>query len=387
MVSWEFPPVIEGGLGRHVRKLSEALASAGHEVHVLTRAVGEADRERSGEVTVHRVAAPPVPRELDAFLLWVTRMNADLVLVGEALAGAHRFDLVHTHDWLVAEAGATLRSTLSLPWVVTVHATEHGRHQGWVANHPQSHIHAAERAMVHAADAVIACSRYMADHIASVFEVPLARITPIHNGIDPRDVRPAAGFRRGRVRARYAEKGFHVALEAIAATLPEVPSLRFVVAGTGTAEADLRAQAQTLGIASRGRFLGWIDDDTLHGLYRTADVCVVPSIYEPFGIVALEAMAAGCVPVVSDAGGLREIVPADGSAGLRVPAGNPAALSAALCQLLPDPGRRSVMARAARRHIAAFDWTAVAAGTLAVYDRLAGEHVPVSGSTSGRAER
>ena len=91
--------------------------------------------------------------------------------------------------------------------------------------------------------------------------------------------------------------------------------VRFLVAGTGTAEAELKAQARELGLMEHGTFIGWTGDDVLHSLYRIADLCLVPSIYEPFGLVALEAMASGCPTIVADTGGLREVVPGGRASG------------------------------------------------------------------------
>src|SRR3712207_4265882 len=137
ILSWEYPPIVEGGLARHVRKLSEQLARDGVEVHVLTRGGGRlAPHEERHGVEVHRVREPEFPRDdVEAFIAWVDHMNEDLRLAGLDLGGG--FDLVHSHDWLVAAAARKLARRWRVPWLVTVHATEYGRHQGWVRRHPQ----------------------------------------------------------------------------------------------------------------------------------------------------------------------------------------------------------------------------------------------------------
>jgi len=387
MISWEYPPVIEGGLGRHVRKLSENLVGAGVEVHVLTRGGGRRDavEERHG-VVVHRVPEPPFPLELRAFVRWVEAMNDDLRALGDELYDELRFDLVHSHDWLVAGAARTIARRWRLPWLATVHATEYGRHQGWVQSYPQSYIHAAERDMVRDADHVITCSRYMRSHVAGVFDVPVARITAMQNGIDPRDLEPVAPDLEA-LRARYArpderlvllvgrlvyEKGFHLALDALAPVIDRLGGVRFVVAGTGSAEAQLRRQARRLGLDRSGVFLGWVGDDMLHSLYRIADLCIVPSIYEPFGLVALEAMASGCLCVVADTGGLREVVPGDGTVGLRFRSRDSLALQEILERVLTDDDERAQLVAEAREHVLRFDWGEVARRTLALYGELVG---------------
>ena len=382
ILSWEYPPIVEGGLARHVRKLSEQLVRQGHDVHVLTRGGGhlEAEEERHG-VTVHRVREPEFPRDdLDAFIAWVEHMNDDMLAAGTELGSG--FDLVHSHDWLVAAAARKLARRRRLPWLVTVHATEYGRHQGWVDKHPQSHIHAVEKRMVRAADRVITCSHYMRGHVRDVFGVE--GVTVIPNGIDPTDLQPVADL--PRLRARFAgpdeklvllvgrlvyEKGFHLALDALPGLIRRVGGVRFLVAGSGTAEAELKAQAERLGLMEHGTFLGWTGDDTLHSLYRIADLCLVPSLYEPFGLVALEAMASGCPTIVADTGGLREVVPPGRRVGLRFRARSTRSLERMAYQLLTSEELRERLVAEASEHVLGFDWADVARQTASVYEALA----------------
>src|SRR5881227_4499154 len=142
ILSWEYPPLIEGGLARHVRKLSENLVAQGVEVHVLTRGLeaSPAEEERAG-VVIHRVREQERPRELAEFVAWVEHMNSDMLAAGVELGDRFEFDVVHGHDWLVAMACDHLARRFDSALVTTIHATEHGRHQGWVDKHPQSHIH------------------------------------------------------------------------------------------------------------------------------------------------------------------------------------------------------------------------------------------------------
>ncbi|HEX5147126.1 MAG TPA: glycosyltransferase, partial [Conexibacter sp.] len=333
ILSWEYPPLIEGGLARHVRKLSEQLVQQDVEVHVLTRGdeAMSAQQLQCG-VHVHRVREPSKPRDLTEFVAWIEHMNADMLAAGLELGERLDFDLVHGHDWLVAVAGDKLARALDCPWVVTIHATEYGRHQGWVDKHPQTYIHGVERWITNRSDRVIACSHYMREQIADIFGVDEGRVSVIPNGIDPDDLQPQDPEELIRLRSEFAEpgeklvlligrlvyeKGFQLALEAMPRLIEEVPGTRFLIAGSGTHEAELHKQAEELGLMEHGTFLGWIGDDVLHSLYRIADLCLVPSIYEPFGLVALEAMASGCLCIVADTGGLREVVPGDGSVGLR----------------------------------------------------------------------
>jgi glycogen synthase len=383
--------VIEGGLARHVRKLAEELVAQGAAVDVLTRGRDSSRScENQGGVAVHRVCEPRFPQDLDQFLAWVEQMNEDMLAAGKALAEEHTFDLVHGHDWLVAHASAALSDLLEIPYVTTIHATEHGRHQGWVDKPPQSNIHAIERWMANRADSVITCSHYMRGHAADIYDIDERRITVIPNGIDPSDLRPVDDL--DTLRLKFAkpdeklvllvgrlvyEKGFQLAFDALPGVIEKVPGVRFLVAGSGTHETELKAQAERLGLTGHGVFLGWIGDDALHSLYRIADLTVVPSLYEPFGLVALEAMASGCPCIVADTGGLREVVPAGERVGLRFNGGDPEHLGVMIERLLVDDELRDRLVTEASEHVLSFDWSDVAQRTTGVYRDLA----------SGRAQQ
>jgi glycogen synthase len=388
ILSWEYPPLIEGGLARHVRKLAEELVELDVDVHVLTRGGEESPaEEQAAGVVIHRIREPKRPTDLGEFVAWVERMNSDMLAAGVELGDRYSFDLVHGHDWLVANAGDHLAKRFDAPLVTTIHATEHGRHQGWVDKHPQSYIHGVERWITNRSDRVIACSFYMREQIADIFGVEEERVSVIPNGIDPADLRPQDPDELRRLRLQFArpdeklvllvgrlvyEKGFQLALEAMPEVIERVPGTRFLVAGSGTHEAKLRRQASELGLMDHGTFLGWIGDDVLHSLYPIADVCVVPSIYEPFGLVALEAMASGCPCLVADTGGLREVVPHE-EAGLRFRARDPAALAEMAVRVLDDEQLGQRLVSEGLEHIRRFDWAEIAEQTAEVYAELFAE--------------
>ena len=393
ILSWEYPPLIEGGLARHVRKLSENLVAQGVEVHVLTRGMEESPPEEDMRgVTVHRVREPDRPRELGEFVAWVEHMNSDMLAAGVELGDRLDFDVVHGHDWLVAVAGDPLAKRFRCPLAVTIHATEYGRHQGWVDKHPQSHIHGVERWMANRADRVITCSSYMREHVADIYGLEEHRIAVIPNGIDPSDLVPVGDL--DALRGRFArpderlvllvgrlvyEKGFQLALEALPGLIKRLGDVRFIVAGSGTHEQELRAQAHDLGLDDHGTFVGWIGDDVLHSLYRISDLCVIPSIYEPFGLVALEAMASGCPCLVADTGGLREVVPNE-DVGLRFRSRDPDSLAEMAERVLADSVLRDRLVAEASEHVLTFDWADIAAQAGEVYEELAGERARVTPS-------
>jgi glycogen(starch) synthase len=358
-------------------------------VHVLTRGHEEspAEEEMAG-VVVHRVREPKRPRELGEFVAWVEHMNSDMLAAGVELGDRYDFDVVHGHDWLVAVAGDHLAKRFRCPLAVTIHATEFGRHQGWVDKHPQSHIHGVEHWMANRADRVITCSAYMREHVADVYGLEEDRIAVIPNGIDPAELVPVADL--DALRGRFAEpherlvllvgrlvyeKGFQLALEALPGLIERVGNVRFLVAGSGTHEQELRSQARDLGLDDHGVFVGWIGDDVLHSLYRIADLCVVPSIYEPFGLVALEAMASGCPCLVADTGGLREVVPNE-DVGLRFRSRDPESLAEMAERVLTDSALRDRLIAEASEHVLTFDWADVAEQAAALYGSLAEERTP-----------
>ena len=389
MLSWEYPPVIEGGLARHVRKLAQALVRQGVRVDVLTRGIGsESDLERAGitdgdGVTVHRVREPGWPRDLERFVAWVEQMNRDMLAAGEALAQEHSYDLVHGHDWLVGHAAAGLAETMGIPYVTTIHATEHGRHQGWVHDPPQSHIHSVERWMAKRANAVIVCSYYMRGHVADIFDIDERRVAVIPNGVDPSELQPTGDL--GALRREFAapheklvllvgrlvyEKGFQLALDALPGVIERVGNVRFLVAGSGTHEAELKAQAARLGLSEHGTFLGWIGDDVLHRLYGIADLCVVPSIYEPFGLVALEAMASGAPASWPTRAGCARWFPWASALGCASTGVTPSTSGVMIERLLVDEALRDRLVTEASEYVLRFDWEDVAGRTRGIYDAL-----------------
>ncbi len=377
-LSWEHPPVVYGGLGRHVGALSAALAQAGHEVTVVTQAgAGAPAQERTADgVRVLRVPDDPplVPRS--DLMAWV--LAFDHALLRTAIASGP-YDVVHAHDWLVAHAAAACKSVLGLPLVATVHATEAGRHQGWLTSELSTAIHSTEWWLTYEARRVITCSAAMRWEVTRLFDLPPDSVDVVPNGVEsalwssrrgPRG--PDGPLLVCAARLEY-EKGVHVLLRALPRLRRRHPGLHLVIAGTGTYEAELRALARSLRLGRGVSFTGRLATAELAALLGRASVAVVPSIYEPFGMVALEAAAAGAPLVVSDVGGLHELVE-DGVDGVRVPPGDVGALADAVGGLLADEVRAGRLARTARQrarseHI----WAAVAARTAEVYARAARE--------------
>jgi glycogen(starch) synthase len=347
MLSWEYPPRVVGGMAHVVAEVSRALVQEGNEVDVIT-ALDEhlAAAETMDGVKVHRVA-PYHGRPLN-FFAWVHQLNLAMLEKGVTLCRRKNFDLIHAHDWLVAYPGRALKHIFHLPLIASVHATEFGRNNG-LHNDDQRYIGEVEWWLTYEAWKVICNSRYMREEVETVFNLPSDKIEIIPNGIRPaafqvRKVDPA-------VRQRFAapgeklilfigrlvrEKGVQVLLEALPMIRDHFPDTRLVVAGRGPFEEDLRRTALNLGVDRFVTFAGYIDEPVRNQLYAQADVAAFPSLYEPFGLVALEAMATGTPVVVSDTGGFAETVEHEVN-GIRAQTGNAGDLARQITRLLAEP--------------------------------------------------
>jgi glycogen synthase len=367
-IAWEYPPRLFGGLGRHVEGLVDALAVAGADVTVLTPDCEGPETAPDG-VRVIRAAAPPEPLPAADWLAGALDANVAMAQAALDVLPASDVDVIHAHDWMAGHATRILARVLGVPVVLTVHATEQGRHMGYLPPGPSAWIAAQERTLAALADEVLVCSDHMAVEAARHLGVPADRCTTVPNGIDvdawraPPTARTAGSAEGPVPRIVFAgrlehEKGVHVLLEATADISCEV-----VIAGEGTQGSRLRDAAH-----DRVRFTGHLDRSELAALLRTASVVAVPSLYEPFGLAALEAMAVGAPVVVSDVGGLAEVV-VDGS-GLRVRPDDPRHLATALRRVLTDPAFARRLQAGGTARARELTWTAAAGATAEVYARL-----------------
>jgi len=386
MVSWEYPPVVIGGLGRHVHHLSTALAAAGHEVVVLSRRPTGTDpstHPSSDEISedVRVVAAAQDPHEFtfsQDMMAWTLAMGHAMVRTGLSLkdmASDHpwRPDVVHAHDWLVAHPAIALAEFYDVPMVSTIHATEAGRHSGWVSGSLSRQVHAVESWLVRESDSLITCSASMGDEITELFGPGLAEVTVIRNGIEAARWPFASRRRRSGPaellfvgRLEY-EKGVHDAIAALPRIRRAHPGTTLTVAGEGTQQDWLVEQARKHRVLKATRFVGRLDHDELLAALHRADAAVLPSHYEPFGLAALEAAAAGTPLVTSNSGGLGEAV-INGETGMSCPPRDVKGLAKAVNAVLDDPRAAQARARAARQRLTSdFDWHTVADETAQVY--------------------
>ncbi len=380
MLSWEFPPRIIGGISSHVHDLSLALVHKGIGVHVVTCDFpGAPEYEEIHGVNVYRFNSYKIPAY--SFLSWVLSMNQNMAQRAMEIIDAHhgRVDLIHAHDWLVANAAIGLKDLYGKPLVSTIHSTEAGR-RGGIHNDYQRTINEVEKSLINESSMVICCSNYMARQISETFNFPRKKVYVILNGVNVSkfDMKIDAQA----VRRRYAEphekivvyvgrlvqeKGVHVLIGAAPRVLSVLPNVKFVIVGEGGMKEYLLKEAWDFGISDRVFFTGFVDGRTLVSIYKVSDVAVFPSLYEPFGITALEAMAAKVPVVVSDTGGLAEIVEHD-KTGVKVHPDNSDSVAWGILKLLRDKAfANKIRENAYQKIVKDYDWNKVAEETINVY--------------------
>lgn len=387
MLSWEYPPRIVGGISPHVFELSQQLVKNNIEVHVVTKSTPQApdeETEPSG-VHVHRVHLERDPRNfVDEIQLLNKATDLRVRRLLEDWRPGGQPTLFHAHDWLSLDAARELKYEYQLPMVATVHATEKGRNSG-IYTDLQRYIHEQEYWLTYEAWRVIVCSEFMKGEVEAHFSCPNDKVDVIFNGVKAeRFSFDWPEHERAEWRKRLAdphekivmfvgrfvrEKGIQILLQAASIILAKEPHTKFVIVGGGHRD-HLEKFVNWYGLRDKVLFTGFMANRSLHQLYRCADVAVFPSLYEPFGIVALEGMAAGAAVVSSDAGGLREVVLHE-KTGYTSFAGDPSSLAWAITEVLRSPAKaESMKAAASQRLRTDFDWSHIAVQTAEVYRRV-----------------
>lgn len=378
MLSWDFPPLVSGGNAAHVSGLSQALAEAGHDVVVFTPAVKRSDAtlQHVGRVRVLRadVGLPHIPD--DRQLAIAASANHALTQLGtdvDSPISGWIPDIVHGHDWRVGWAADTLARHHGVPFILTMHGTERVRHGGNLPEGDPTDVNSIEWWLAFRADRLIASTRFIVDQLVTTFELPPEQVVRVPNGIDPTlwaghdrptDREPLV-VSWGRVQY---EKGFQVLARAMTTVRQLVPEVTCVIAGRGSYLPELQTQIDVEGVSDLISLPGFLSDDELRSLVRRAGCVVLPSLYEPFGLVALEALAAGAPLIVARTGGLAELI-LDTDAGLTFEPGNPDDLAHCVEQVLRDQELAQQLTTNARRLIETkYAWGAIADSTVKVYD-------------------
>ncbi|MCS7115803.1 MAG: glycosyltransferase family 4 protein [Nitrososphaerota archaeon] len=387
MLTWEFPPRIIGGISPHIHYLSKSLSKENVKVHVVTCDFpGAPQHESIDGVEVYRIDSYRNPSP--DFASWVYLMNMNMQKEAAAIVNSlGGVDIFHAHDWLVAAAGIGLKHVFRRPLIATIHSTEIGRRNGLHSDYERM-IHETEAWLTYEAWRVICCSNYMISHVKWAFGLPEDKLVMIPNGVDVNDYDKYANVDLSNFRRRFAlpeekivlfvgrlvhEKGVHVLINAAPKILEKV-NAKFVVVGNGYMKEPLFALVKNMGLAHKFLFTGFLDDETLRKLQKCADVSVVPSLFEPFGIVALEAMAAKSPVVVSDTGGLSEIVEHDVT-GVKVYPDNIQSLAWGVTRVLLDEGYADMLRENAYKKVkSVFNWGKISQQTKNVYKSVLGEY-------------
>ncbi|MGI8586429.1 MAG: glycosyltransferase family 4 protein [Chloroflexia bacterium] len=398
MLSWEWPPNMVGGLGKHVVELLPELVDEDVEVHLVTPrlkgdvhddAIISAESGLAAPNGSHFYRVDQFPFQAGNFYANTVQTNIMLEAACEQIVEkAGPFDLIHAHDWLVAFAAIAVKHEHHLPLLSTIHATEMGRNRGTLHEDMQRDIHLAEWRLVYESWRVIACSNYMAWEVRNYFGAPAEKVDVIPNGVDPREYDRFNGQDLSAFRASLArpnqkivfyvgrlvwEKGLQVLVDAAPQIVAAYPNVRFIIAGGGDFRFELAERARQRGVGDWFFFPGRISDDDRDRLYKVADCAVFPSLYEPFGIVALEAMAAGCPVVAGDTGGLSEVINLHEN-GIKVNPNDPGSLAWGVLHTLQHPDWAASRAANARRDVdALYNWDRIAKMTTAVYERVVSE--------------
>lgn len=381
MLSWEYPPRVVGGIARVVHDLSHRLYQDGHEVTVVTYRDGNVPYfEDDKGVKVHRVDNFMISS--NNFIDWVMQLNFNLIAkVGELISQGEKFDVIHAHDWLTAYAGKTLKTAYGISLVSTIHATEAGRNSG-IQGETQKYINDTEWMLTYESSEVIVNSNYMKNELQRLFGLPYEKINVVPNGVNTNlfnEVELDYDFRRqyamdnekiilfmGRL---VYEKGIQNLISAMPKILANYHDAKLIIAGKGGMIDELRAQVNSLGLGNKVYFTGYLSSKNVQKMYKCADISVFPSTYEPFGIVALEAMLSGTPVVVSDIGGLNEIVD-HGINGMKSYAGNPNSLADSILTLLFDPKLCSDVVKNAQAKVKTdYNWQKIAQDTHFAYQK------------------
>jgi glycogen(starch) synthase len=381
MLSWDFPPRATGGIAAQVSGLSAALAAAGHDVVVLTVA------DRPAELVAK---PPPNVRVLRTLvdLPWlppvetvtrtasanhaVTKLGSRFV---DELAGWEP-DVVHGHDWQLGWATDSLAARYGVPFVLTMHGTERVRHGGQLPLGHPTDINSIEWWLAFQADRMIAPTRFIVEQLITGFELDAGHVIHIPNGIDPSLWRSNSAFVApdrlrdplvvswGRVQY---EKGFQVLARAMNVLRSRIPEIHSVIGGRGSYLPELQTQIDVEGVSDIVELPGFIADPDLRHLVHRAGCVVIPSLYEPFGIVALEALAAGAPLIVARTGGLAELVVGT-HAGVTFEPGNPDDLADAIEQVLTNNELATILVANDRDLVERkYAWEAIARTTAEVY--------------------
>jgi 1,4-alpha-glucan branching enzyme len=381
LLSWEYPPNIVGGLSRHVHDLSVSLVKKGCKVIVLTAATsGVPDYELNDGVHVYRTG-PLHPMEED-FLQWVFQLNLSFIEKAGEIFEREDINLVHAHDWIVGKSAVLLKDHYNIPLVTTIHATENGRNQG-IFTDLHRRIHEEEKKLVKSSNQLIICSEHMREELSQLEPPAHLSVSVIPNGVNLKNVLSdeecQANSTFNNVKYYFSigrivhEKGFETIIET-AERISEEQSIHFVIAGKGPLLEQYRNRVTAKGLGQYVHFLGYVSDEQRNAFLYNSEAVIFPSIYEPFGIVALEAMAAKKAVIASRTGGLKNIVE-HGHAGLLFEPGDSVSLANAILSMEESKDIKEQMGENGYKMAEImFSWERISKQTLGIYEEMIIQH-------------
>ncbi len=381
MLTWEYPPRVVGGISRVVYDLSRTLRKDGHDVTVITYRDGNTPYfEDDKGVKVYRVDNYMI--NPNNFIDWVMQLNFNMIAkANEIMREQGLFDVIHAHDWLVAYTAKNLKNSYNIPIVATIHATEAGRNSG-IHDEQQRYINDTEWMLTYESAEVVVNSNYMKGELQRLFGLPYEKINVVPNGVNLNlfnGIEKDYTFRR-----KYAmdnekiilfmgrlvyEKGIQHLISAMPKVLSGYHDSKLVICGRGGMLDELKQQVDAMGISNKVYFAGYMGGKDVQKIYKVADVSVFPSTYEPFGIVALEAMLSENPIVVSDIGGLNEIVEHRVN-GMKAYCGNPNSIADSILELLYDHKLcNDIVKRAKNKVRNEYNWSKIAQDTHFTYQK------------------
>lgn len=388
MLTWEYPPRVVGGISKVVYDLSHKMVKEGNEVTVVTYKEGDNVKyyENDKGVEVYRVDNYMI--RPNNFIDWIMQLNFNMITkVNEIINKNGKFDVIHAHDWLVAYSAKSIKESYNIPLISTIHATESGRNSG-IHDETQRYINDSEWMLTYESSEVIVNSNYMKNEVQRLFGLPYDKINVIPNGVNLQlfsNVNIDYDFRRqyamdnekiilyvGRL---VYEKGIQNLIAAMPKILDRYHDSKLIICGRGGMIDELREQVKYLGIENKVYFAGYCDSKKMQKMYKCADVAVFPSTYEPFGIVAIESMLSGTPTIVSDVGGLNEIIE-HGVTGMKSYAGNANSIADSVLALLFDPKLCANISQNAIKKVKEnYNWSKITDSTYYVYQLAIGKTV------------
>ncbi|QPC46879.1 glycosyltransferase family 4 protein [Mangrovibacillus cuniculi] len=378
ILAWEYPPNCIGGLSTHVYHLAKNLVNENLQVTVFTP-------KRDGEPTLLmeegvEVVRVDVLHEKDAhFLDWVGSMN---IALAKAVNRSHQikpFQLIHAHDWLVAESGKSISYKHDIPLITTIHSTEFGRNKG-IHNEVQSFIYEQEKALMKSSQKVILCHHSLKEDLLDGYKGVVAdsQLMIIPNGMEDEPVRPPSHHRLNVLfenrpmfssLARFVpEKGLETVIRAIYELKMEGISTGAVIAGIGPLEKELTKLVNDLDLQNEIFFPGFVTEEERAVLLSHSKAVVIPSTYEPFGLVAVEAFSYGCPVIAANVGGLKGLI-LEGKTGFSFTSNNVKELVYKMKLVLNEPVKAQEIGLAGQKMAKSlFSWKQHANRTKACYE-------------------